>query len=572
MAVAEPSISKGGRRTTRCRGRLQSTLVVLSALLSLALGPGPALCRPGNLQHAAQGEQKDHAFVHDLTEADFNATLAAQTTPHALIEFYASWCPACQHFMPHYEKIARLFNGPGAPYPNLIYVARVDCYKQGNLCVQFGIGAYPTMLFGEPGEFAKAPRDGGAGAAGGLAKVGRAFTAEALATWLEAKLSRKVDLEAERRDGAAGKALQGGGGSNDDGASLAAGLVSKHAHTAASVHDMEEATAVAFQFIFSAVVLEAPAREAMVRTLELLRAHHPSPRCRVGSGELAARLDAWWPVAGGGGGRPNRTALQTFPVCGPAFPSKHWADCKGSLPSARGYSCGLWSLFHALSVRVPDSEARGFPAAMRSFVEHFFGCEECRSHFLEMTAGWESENIATRQGAALWLWRMHNKVNERLEKEERESRGAKGDPAFPKQQWPPEQLCPPSQCRHGDAAAPGPWNEDSVFRFLEAYYGASGAAGGAAGGASLDDGGGGGGGGVAGQTLGLARGALASKAAAVGRAAHGAVDKAGAAMESRMAARSPNLSSVSYVFLIALVGLGGAGVAQWWRQRHRRRK
>ena len=35
-------------------------------------------------------------------------------------------CPACQHFAPHYEKVAAFFHGSPRPKPE-VYVARVDC-------------------------------------------------------------------------------------------------------------------------------------------------------------------------------------------------------------------------------------------------------------------------------------------------------------------------------------------------------------------------------------------------------------------------------------------------------------
>ena len=42
------------------------------------------------------------------------------------MEFYASWCPACKHFQPHYEKVSAFFYGSPRPKPE-VYVARVDC-------------------------------------------------------------------------------------------------------------------------------------------------------------------------------------------------------------------------------------------------------------------------------------------------------------------------------------------------------------------------------------------------------------------------------------------------------------
>ena len=43
-----------------------------------------------------------------------------------LMEFYAHWCPACQHFAPEYERVARYFNSEPKVTP-VIAVARIDC-------------------------------------------------------------------------------------------------------------------------------------------------------------------------------------------------------------------------------------------------------------------------------------------------------------------------------------------------------------------------------------------------------------------------------------------------------------
>ena len=63
----------------------------------------------------------------DLEQGGFDAALQALPAGRGvLMEFYANWCPACQHFAPHYEKVAAFFYGTPPPKPE-VYVARVDC-------------------------------------------------------------------------------------------------------------------------------------------------------------------------------------------------------------------------------------------------------------------------------------------------------------------------------------------------------------------------------------------------------------------------------------------------------------
>ena len=81
--------------------------------------------------------------------------------------------------------------------------------------------------------------------------------------------------------------------------------------------------------------------------------------------------------------------------------------CRGSWPNTRGYTCGLWTLFHGIVAHSPvaDPDSSEGPAsaaavqkaahppplrallAVRGFVEHFFGCNDCRAHFMGLAKG-----------------------------------------------------------------------------------------------------------------------------------------------------------------------------------------
>jgi thiol oxidase len=67
------------------------------------------------------------------------------------------------------------------------------------------------------------------------------------------------------------------------------------------------------------------------------------------------------------------------------------------------------------------------------------------------------------------LWSAHNKVNERLIKEEASLGTA--DPKFPKMVWPPKQLCSSCHLSQSQRNNGINWDQDKVFKFLTNYYG-----------------------------------------------------------------------------------------------------
>ena len=78
----------------------------------------------------------------------------------------------------------------------------------------------------------------------------------------------------------------------------------------------------------------------------------------------------------------------------------------------RGYTCGLWRLFHTMTLIAVQKNAKdNVLEAIHGFVKEFFGCNECREHFTGMVS---RDNILSQDSVvtqALWLWKAHNEVN-----------------------------------------------------------------------------------------------------------------------------------------------------------------
>jgi thiol oxidase len=143
------------------------------------------------------------------------------------------------------------------------------------------------------------------------------------------------------------------------------------------------------------------------------------------------------------------------------FSLHDWIGCKGSKPQYRGYPCGLWILFHTLTVNAmiqnQQSSSLEVLNAMLGYITYFFGCEDCSKHFQEVAAR-SMHEVSSPQDNVLWLWKAHNEANKRLSGDETE------DPDHVKIQFPSRNTCP--SCRRGDDS----WNTDEVMNHLIQVY------------------------------------------------------------------------------------------------------
>uniref|UniRef100_A0A1A7W7U2 Sulfhydryl oxidase n=1 Tax=Iconisemion striatum TaxID=60296 RepID=A0A1A7W7U2_9TELE len=108
-----------------------------------------------------------------------------------------------------------------------------------------------------------------------------------------------------------------------------------------------------------------------------------------------------------------------------------WVGCQGSQPHFRRYPCGVWTLFHVLTVQANGtggSDPLEVLTAMRNYVHHFFGCRKCAEHFENM-AQESLVDVNTLPSAVLWLWSRHNQVNNRIAEEEEEEDDEGGEEA-----------------------------------------------------------------------------------------------------------------------------------------------
>uniref|UniRef100_A0A670HLF2 Protein disulfide-isomerase A5 n=1 Tax=Podarcis muralis TaxID=64176 RepID=A0A670HLF2_PODMU len=92
-------------------------------------------------------EERQTSVIH-LAGEDFRESLKKKK--HALVMFYAPWCPHCKNSIPHFTTAAELFKED-----RKIAYAAVDCAKEQNhdLCKQEGVDGYPTFNYYNYGKF-----------------------------------------------------------------------------------------------------------------------------------------------------------------------------------------------------------------------------------------------------------------------------------------------------------------------------------------------------------------------------------------------------------------------------------
>ncbi|ONI31600.1 hypothetical protein PRUPE_1G321800 [Prunus persica] len=402
----------------------------------------------------------DNADVHDyaveLNATNFDEVLRDTPASFAVVEFFAHWCPACRNYKPQYEKVARLFNGPDAVHPGIILMTRVDCASKINtkLCDNFSVGHYPMLFWGPPSKFASAGWEP-TQTKSDIRVIDDGRTADRLLSWINKQTGSSFALDDQKFE-------------NEHLSSN----VSDPGQIARAVYDVEEATSTAFEIILGHKMIKSNTRASLVKFLQLLVAHHPSRRCRKGSAEVLVNFDDLCPLDMWSADRQEdqdaQAALGNFQICGRDVPRGYWMFCRGSKNDTRGFSCGLWVLLHSLSVRIEDGESNFAFTTICDFVHNFFICEECRRHFYDMCSSVSTPFNKSRD-FALWLWSAHNKVNERLIKEEASLGTA--DPKFPKMIWPLRQFCPSCYLSRSQKNDGIEWDQDEVFKFLKEYYG-----------------------------------------------------------------------------------------------------
>jgi hypothetical protein len=169
--------------------------------------------------------------------------------------------------------------------------------------------------------------------------------------------------------------------------------------------------------------------------------------------------------------------------------AEQWSEACSHGEADAGYTCGLWQLFHVVTVSVVDHNEMAVTTqeryatervalTIRNYVDQFLSCDVCRQNFVRQfdTCAYNrcqrlsdtvSGDPADWRQLPLWLYETHNAVNLRLLKEQaaREDRHATYEEER-KVQWPPAHDCIRCWKQHGNE-----YDAEAVCRYLKLEYG-----------------------------------------------------------------------------------------------------
>ncbi|KAK1745146.1 sulfhydryl oxidase [Skeletonema marinoi] len=414
-------------------------------------------------QPGSEYDEEQHIKPYFLTE---------QNGPR-VVQFYSPWCGHCQSFKSKYIALYREVNRRLVDEQTEVHFYAVSCSVHHWVCLQHNIKGFPTIFAFK--ENSVDPHQ--------LTE----FTAENIAVTLG------VGLKSSLRDAIEndiGSDAEGGEESEEDfrPIDILGATIDGMSRTRESVY---RDAALSFTYALKMEifvnrdgngVLDTNQRDAFAEWIDLLYwTLPPTWILHTLINDIRVNLDA---VLMSENNMQLMVEKHDDVVNG--MRTTWSAQCSKGVEGA-GYLCGLWSLFHIISIGVIERHravlgardqilTKNVALTLRNYIEHFISCEECRHYFVDMfdSCGFnhcrrleQSQKLPppeSWQEFPLWLWEVHNHINVKLvEAKLKSSNIVASNNELNTALWPSMEQCP--QCKSGDK-----WDTRAVIAHLKKEY------------------------------------------------------------------------------------------------------
>lgn len=426
------------------------------------------------MEHLAPSHRPGYDPDVDVDEDDRPDFLFTATGTYRIVEFYVHWCDVCKNFKPHYIQLGRSIQQLGG---GTVEVHAVSCAPNRPLCRALSIDRYPYFRVYTPGDTS--------GVVVPHAQVNPAYISQKMGIFVGEDAN---DWHGDRTLSDAAMSWLDWGEhmwtrwtSNPD--------MAGKADYKQTRDELRDDVHLSFDYAMHQGVfvsddpLTEERAERLLAWLLLLRQTLPLSWAALHAG-IQELLDNFDYVK-----RSESYMVALLKEHPP--PSTVWSMACSHGEADAGYTCGLWELFHVVTVGVVDFNRGAVFAAnclatesvaftIRNYIDSFFGCEICRRNFvsafdscayrrcdrlsLNATKTTETDWIQL----PLWLFETHNAVNVRLLKE-RAAREHRPIPTVSEEtavMWPPGRDCPSCWLPTGET-----WNDHVIYKYLKLEYG-----------------------------------------------------------------------------------------------------
>ncbi|CEG38808.1 protein disulfide-isomerase domain [Plasmopara halstedii] len=431
---------------------MKRLMVLTSAVVLLAL---PALVLGSAVNPKEKGEPlfpENHPNITFLTDKNWDQHLNKTDKPW-IVDFYHPFCPHCKQFAPLYFDLAAYYKEKGT-----LYVGAISCMDHVK-CRRVGITGFPTLMtlnFDKRNPKMENKRIIGTHTIQEVKDYVDSVIAEVTfnttGVWppgyksKEAKEKEEAEKKAEKEKNA-GNSTDASKGQDD----IVFPNVTEPAIWEESTLPMNQTTRIqdaASAFVFglkqgvfmAGDVMEGDEFDALKNWLKVVSETFPGAINRKIIRPLYEKVkekelldfDTWdstvkqWQEGSVAAFKSEEASYNFTNISVPEWQRLNnlFLGQGATYQACASYTCGQWTMFHMLTLNPPETGTRSADlmvsvvASIRRFMKHFFGCADCRDHFLKENTIEAVKKIQDAEDKPLvlrrWLWEQHNSVNKRL--------------------------------------------------------------------------------------------------------------------------------------------------------------